>query len=105
MSKGVLLSIAIPINPKDFFKKTATIKPRSGFLLLGTGDLAFPLVFAIAALKISLVSSLFIVAGSVIGAAVVFYLLTQQVQHRALPALPPIAICSTIAFVISLFIV
>jgi presenilin-like A22 family membrane protease len=104
MDRGVVLSIIIPIKFQDFLKRTDIAHPKKGFMFLGTGDLAFPLIFAISALKFSMHSSLFIIGGATVGAALVFYLLVNQTQRRALPALPPIAICSFVGFVLSLII-
>jgi presenilin-like A22 family membrane protease len=104
MERGLLLSIVVPFKNKDWLAKIGTVRPRKGFLLLGTGDIAFPLVFAVAALSISLKASLFIACGALAGAAVVFYLLTNQTQRRAIPALPPIAICSILGFLASFLI-
>ena len=103
MERGLLLSLVIPIT-RSWFDKTADVKPRQGFLLLGTGDLAFPLIFAVSVLRISLTSALFVAIGATVGAAVVFYLLTHQTSRRAIPALPPIALCSIAGFVVSLII-
>lgn len=105
MQRGVVLSIIVPVKIKDFMKKTEVAQPRKGFLFLGTGDLAFPLIFAVTALKFSFISAVLIIAGATVGAIVVFYLLVSQAQRRALPALPPIAICSILGFIISLFII
>jgi presenilin-like A22 family membrane protease len=104
MERGLLLSIVVPFRDRDWFAKTDTVKPRKGFLLLGTGDLAFPLIFAVTALTVSLKASLFIAGGATVGAALVFYLLIHQSQRRAIPALPPIAICSILGFLASFLI-
>jgi presenilin-like A22 family membrane protease len=101
MNKGLLLSLIIPYELKNWLMPTNKVRPKKGFMLLGTGDLAFPLILAVTALKFSLTTSLFIVGGSTIGSILVFYLLTHQPQVRALPALPPIAICSILGFFVS----
>ena len=102
--KGVFLAIIIPFKAKDFLKKTKYIEPGKNFVMLGTGDLAFPLIFASAVMKTSLTSALFIIAGATIGVALIYVMLITQVQRRALPALPPIALCSIVAFLISIYI-
>ena len=103
MEKGLILSLVIPIT-KSWLTRTETVRPRQGFLLLGTGDIAFPLIFAVSVVKISIMSSLFIAVGATIGAALVFYLLIHQTQRRAIPALPPIALCSIAGFLVSLLL-
>lgn len=104
MSKGVILSIISPFSFSGFLRKLSSVELGKEFVLLGTGDLAFPLIFAVAILKFSLRSSLFVVGGALLGATIVFLLLTHQTQHRAIPALPPIAACSVLGFLLSLMI-
>jgi presenilin-like A22 family membrane protease len=84
--------------------KSNEFKPGQGIFIMGTGDLAFPLFFAISALKFSIVSAWFIVIGATIGSALVYYLLNVQRSNRAMPALPPIAICSVLGYVASLLV-
>jgi presenilin-like A22 family membrane protease len=103
MERGLLLSLIIPIT-KSWLSRTSDVKPKAGYLLLGTGDIAFPLILAVSVLKISMVSAIFVAIGSIIGAALVFYLLINQQSRRAIPALPPIALCSIAGFVISLLV-
>ena len=104
MKKGLLLSLVIPIERSGWFARTDSVRPKKGFLLLGTGDIAFPLIFAITVLNFSMTSALFVAAGSTAGAAIVFYMLINQGSRKAIPALPPIAICSILGFLASLII-
>ncbi len=103
-NKGVILAIMIPQRLSKISIKSNEFRPGQGVFILGTGDLAFPLFFAVSALKFSIVSAWFIVAGSVVGAAAVYYLLNTQKSTRAMPALPPIALCSVLGFALSLII-
>jgi presenilin-like A22 family membrane protease len=105
VNKGLLLAIIVPFKRKLWLTKTETVKPKKGFLLLGTGDLAFPLILAVSAVKYSIISSYFIAIGATFGAGIVFYLLVNQQQHKAIPALPPIAVCSILGFLVSLLII
>ena len=103
LEKGVIMSIIIPKDPMATISKVKEIRPGpgSGFMLLGTGDIAFPLIFAMSVMKISLLSSFFIVGGSLIGVIIVNQLLVEQSERRAIPALPPIALCSILGFLLS----
>jgi len=103
--RGVLLGLAIP-ESKVHAKKTITkLKPGkgSGFIMLGTGDIAFPLILAVSALQYGIASSLLVIAGSLIGIYTVFFLLSKD--RKPLPALPPIALFSTLGFLISLIFI
>ncbi len=104
MSKGVLLSLVAPEKLSGFLQETSSIKLGKGFVLLGTGDVAFPLILAVSALTLGLRSSLFVFAGSLVGVIAVYLLLTYQTQHRALPALPPIAGFSLLGLLLSVLV-
>nr|AIF09436.1 hypothetical protein [uncultured marine group II/III euryarchaeote KM3_37_C11] len=103
-SKGVILAIMIPQRLSKINVKSNEFKPGQGVFIMGTGDLAFPLFLAVSALKFSVVSAWFIVGGAIFGAALVYYLLNTQKSTRAMPALPPIALCSVLGFALSLII-
>ncbi len=101
---GVYLAIIIPFKLKDFFKNTKKAKPGKDFLMLGTGDLAFPLILATACLKVSLLSSIFVILGAAVGVTVIFYMLVSQTDRKAMPALPPIALGSFIGYLLSILV-
>ena len=83
---------------KEKLRKT---HEKSKFLMLGTGDLAFPAVFAVSALaQYGLQAAMFVIAGSLAGLAVNHYYLTQK--FRAIPALPALAIFSIVGFLVYL---
>jgi len=63
----------------------------NNLFVLGTGDVAFPMLFIGALTKTSLELATLAAIGSIFGAATVFYLLTIQKNKRPMPALPPIA--------------
>ncbi len=102
--KGVILAVMIPQRLDKINVKSNEFKPGQGVFILGTGDLAFPLFLAVSALKFSIVSAWFIVGGAIFGSALVYYLLNTQKSNRAMPALPPIAICSVSGFLLSLIV-
>ena len=112
LQRGAPFAIIVPESPQHFnvqvhkvskeklekLKKSGRGKSR--FLMLGTGDLAFPAVFAVSALvQYNMMTSFAIIAGALVGIVVNHYYLTQK--FKAIPALPAIAVFSIIAFVIS----
>lgn len=102
LEKGVIMSIVVPKTQAARKGKVKDVRPGGGFMLLGTGDIAFPLIFAISALSISFKASIFIILGSLVGVAVVNQLLVSQSERRAIPALPPIALFSILGFFASI---
>ncbi|MBD3262792.1 hypothetical protein GF374_00240 [Candidatus Woesearchaeota archaeon] len=83
--------------------KTRKRKPSLRYMMLGTGDIAFPLVFAVSALSQSIISAAAVIIGALVGIVVIHFLMISK-KFKALPALPPIAAGSIIAFAISLLI-
>lgn len=101
MNRGVILSIIVPVHLKNMFLNLKKVKLGEGFMLLGTGDIAFPLILAVSALRISLAGAVGAMLGSIVGLFLIYILLVTQPQRRALPALPPIAVCSFLGFLIA----
>jgi presenilin-like A22 family membrane protease len=87
------------IYPKKLGKLTS-----NNLFILGTGDVAFPMLFVSALTNYSIELAVISAIGAIIGAMTVFYLLTIQKNKRAMPALPPIAICTILPVAIKLMI-
>jgi len=103
LGRGVPFSLIIPT--KSGHLDTPVKKATSGtgeFMLLGTGDVAFPLIFAVSALRVSLLSSLAVFLGGLCGLFIVHLLLVKT--RRPLPALPPMALCTIVAYFVSILI-
>ena len=115
MQRGAPFAIVVPESPQYFnaqihkvskeklekMKKSA--KGKSKFLMLGTGDLAFPAVFAVSALSQGMNFSYAIIAGALAGIVINHYYLTKK--FRAIPALPAIAACSILAYAVAYFLI
>jgi len=114
LERGAPFAIVVPENVEHFGKHIGKIskdklkqqgkgKIRDDapkVMMLGTGDLAFPAVFAVSAYaQYNLYASFAVMAGAMIGLVVNHYYLTKKFQ--AIPALPAIAVFSTIGFVLS----
>ena len=63
---------------------------KKKFVMLGTGDLIFPIILAVSVYgEFSLIHSLAVIIGSLIGIVIIHILITKK-KFKALPALPPI---------------
>jgi len=99
--KGAAFAIIAPSKWKGFVSGVSDVKPGVDFIYLGTGDLAFPLIFAVSALRDGLLRSVLIIIGALFGVlAINFYFYFRA--RKAFPALPPIAFGSIIGYLISL---
>ncbi|MGB9675221.1 MAG: presenilin family intramembrane aspartyl protease [Candidatus Nanoarchaeia archaeon] len=108
LRRGAPLAIMVPEKPtamKEHVAKVSVKKLKEKdkkVLMLGSGDLAFPTIFAVSAfVTIGLIPTLAIIAGSLAGLTANHYLLTIK-KFKFIPALPLIAIFSILAFLISL---
>ena len=104
LARGVIFSIIIPEHVKNWFVETRKVKPKEGFMFLGTGDIALPMIFAASALKESIISSMAIIIGALIGLMMIHVLFRLQKRREPMPALPPIAFFSILGYLISLFL-
>jgi presenilin-like A22 family membrane protease len=110
LKRGAPLAIIVPESPYQFtanVHKISRAKLREKdrkVLMLGTGDLAFPALFAVSAYATSgLATALAIMAGSVIGLIFNHYLLMVK-KFRFIPALPFIAAFSIIGYVLAVLL-
>lgn len=104
LKKGVMLAIVVPAKLSGLRQRMDTVQPGKGVMMLGTGDIAFPAMFAVAVLKVSFISSVGVILGAWLGLFVIYFLLSAQRERRPMPALPPIAFCSLLGFLASTLI-
>jgi len=102
--RGAMFSIIIPNKIKHLFADLEKTKPGDQFLFLGTGDLAFPIVFSVSALKFGLLHSILIIVGAFAGLIVINLYQKYTKNAQAMAALPPIAGGAAIGFVLAMLI-
>ncbi len=105
VDRGVPFSIVVPDKLKNIHSSVLTAKPgKGGFLMLGTGDLTFPLVFSVSALNaFGILSAVSVIFGAFLGLFFIHILLLKK-KKGAIPALPPIILFSLIFFLISILL-
>ncbi|MFZ5365555.1 MAG: presenilin family intramembrane aspartyl protease [Patescibacteria group bacterium] len=104
MSRGVIFSIIIPQHAKNWFTDLKKVKRNEGFMFLGTGDIALPMLFAAACLNISMISAIAVIIGATVGVLAIHLSLAISAKRAPMPALPPIALFSILGFLISLYL-
>jgi len=98
---GTILGLVFPFEPLGFLKSTKEIKPGEGkFLILGGGDVAFPLIFSVSLLKFGILKSFVAAIFSLLGLFANFLLFIFQKERKAIPALPLISLFSIIGYLI-----
>ena len=103
---GAVFGFLIPFEFKGFLygKDEAKAGIGENFMILGSGDIGLPLIFAVSLIKVSLVSAIITAAFSLLGLFLTHVLFLNQEKRRAMAALPPIATMTIIGYLISLFI-
>jgi len=104
MKHNVILGLVIPQKVSDFWINVKQIQPGRGFMILGSGDVAFPLLFCVSLIPEGVISALIVAIFSMIGFFVTFGLFIGQRTRKPIPALPPIAFFSIIGFLITILI-
>jgi presenilin-like A22 family membrane protease len=96
---GTILGLVSPFEFTGFLKSINEVKPGEGnFLILGGGDVAFPLIFSVSLLKLGILKSFLVALFSLLGLFANFSLFLFQKERRAIPALPLISFFSIIGY-------
>lgn len=103
VESGAVFGFLIPFEFKGFFYGREEAKAGIGqnFMILGSGDIGLPLVFAASLVRVSLESSIITAAFSLAGLFVTHLLFLNQTERRAMAALPPIATATIIGYLVS----
>jgi len=94
-----ILGIVIPQNFSDFKTKLEMAKPGENFVVLGGGDILFPLMLSVSLIKNGIFQSFLISLFSLIGLFLNFVFLFSQKERKPIPALPLISLFSILGFI------
>lgn len=97
----IIFGLIVPQNVSDFKANLKEVEPGGRFLILGGGDVAFPLLLSASLIPTGILNSLLVAAFSLIGLFVSFYIFISQKVRQPIPALPPIALFSIIGYIIT----
>jgi len=103
---GAIFGIIIPTEPEGWFEKIDNVQPGGKFMILGSGDMAMPLILVSSVVKeFGIFASLVIVIFSCIGLFLTYYFFMTQKERAPMAALPPIAVASIIGYLlVNLFV-
>jgi len=96
-----ILAFVIPPDISGFKQGLGKIKPGGKFLILGGGDIVFPLILAVTLVPFGILDSLIIAIFALIGLFFSFWFFAKQKVRQPIPALPPIALFSIIGYLIT----
>lgn len=104
MESQAILALVVPPNISGFKESIKEVKPGGKFLILGGGDMVFPLLFSVSLVPFGLIRALVVAFFSLIGLFFGFFFFISQKRRQPIPALPPIALLSIIGYLITFFI-
>lgn len=93
-----IMALAIPSDISGFKASLEEIKPGGEFLILGGGDIVFPLLFCSSLIPTGILNSIIVAFFSLIGLFIGFFLFIRQKVRAPIPALPLIAFFSIIGY-------
>jgi presenilin-like A22 family membrane protease len=96
-----ILGLVVPPDINSFKGTMGDVKPGGKFLVLGGGDIVFPLLLCSSLVATGILNSLIVAVFSLIGLFFSFLFFVKQKRRRAIPALPPIALFSIIGFLLT----
>lgn len=100
VSQKVFLGVIIPGSFSGFKTKLSAVQAGKDFLILGAGDIIFPLIFSVSLLSQGAPDSFIVAIFSFIGLLANFCLLIFQKDRKPIPALPLIATFSIIGYLL-----
>lgn len=98
---GAIIGLICPQRISDFKARLKEVQPGGKFLILGGGDVAFPLFLAVSLIPQGVFFAFIISIFALFGLALSFGLFIFQKVRQPIPALPPIALFSMIGFLIT----
>jgi len=98
------IGFVVPKRLKGFKEDLKKVKPGGQFMIIGGGDIVFPLVFCASLTNVGLTETLIVLIFSYFGLLVSYITFTSQKIKKAIPALPPIALLSILGYLLTLFI-
>lgn len=102
IEQGTILALIVPQKISDFKAEIKEVKAGGKFLILGGGDVAFPLLLCASLVSDGIVNSLIVFVFTLIGLFFGFWIFISQKIRKPIPALPPIALFSIIGFLLTL---
>jgi presenilin-like A22 family membrane protease len=103
---GAIFGFIIPTTFKSFLasRQEAQIGIGNNFMILGSGDIGLPVVFASSLMRQSLNEAIIVAGFALIGLLITHVLFISQKNRQAMAALPPIATLCLIGYAIAVFL-
>lgn len=97
-----IFGFVVPNSINDFKAHIGEVKPGEQFMILGSGDVIFPLLLSVSLISISIWQSLVIFIFSLSGLFLMHLFFVNQKTRRPMAALPPIAAMTILGYLLIL---
>lgn len=101
IKKGAIPGLIVPPQTGKFKRKLKQVQPGGKFMILGGGDIVFPLLFCVSLLSQGIYYALTVALFSMLGLLSTFLIFAFQKQRKPIPALPPIALFSIMGYLVT----
>jgi len=103
IKQKVIVGFIFPSKISDFKENLEKVKPGGKFMVLGGGDVVFPLLLCASLVPLGIKNSLIVAIFALIGLFFSFYIFISKIggERKPIPALPPIALFSIIGYLIT----
>ena len=102
MESRAIFGFVIPEEGRSTRDKISQVTPGQGFMILGSGDVVFPLLLSVSLLSISIFQACVVAIFSVVGLFLMHTIFNNQKTRRPMAALPPISLMTICGYLISL---
>lgn len=96
-----IFGFVIPGSLEGWSERLSAVIPGERFMILGSGDVIFPLLLSASLVRISMAQAIAVSVFAVIGLFLMYLLFNRQKIRRPMAALPPIAGMAIIGYLIS----
>ncbi len=99
-----IFGFVVPEEGRSHTEKIANITPGQGFMILGSGDVIFPLLLSASLVRYSIKQSLLVGFFSLLGLFLMHLIFNNQKVRKPMAALPPIVAITIIGYLFSLIL-
>lgn len=96
-----IFGFVIPELGRGVREKISGITPGEGFMILGSGDVIFPLLLSASLARVSIFQSVVVAIFALAGLFLMHLIFNNQIVRRPMAALPPIALMSIMGYLIT----
>ena len=101
MESRAIFGFVIPEEGRSTRDKISQVTPGQGFMILGSGDVVFPLLLSVSLLSISIFQACVVAIFSVVGLFLMHTIFNNQKTRRPMAALPPISLMAICGYLVS----